>query len=197
MGTKCEQCGHEHDGWVPADRLSKVTEQRRAAEAARDEALGKVAELEEATGRLGELESQLSTLAAERDALTLRADIMSAGVTDPEGVAIVSTLWAALPDDARPSEGLSGWLTSPDAPRAVRVYLQQDEPPAAPPAAEPPPAVPPAAPPPGVRPPSTQGLRPTPPPAQGGPSAAQVAAMTPEQYRAQRDELLRLARQGG
>lgn len=190
MATKCESCGHEHEGWVPADRLSKATQQRREAEQARDEALAKVDELTSSMGQLEELQGQLSTLTAERDALSLRADILSAGVTDPEGVAIVSTLWAALPDDARPPEGLSGWLTSPDAPRAVRVYLQQEAPAAAPPSPEPA-AAPPAAP----RPPSTAGLRAVPPPAQGAPSAAEVAAMTPEQYRQHRDELLSLARQ--
>lgn len=196
MATKCEACGHEHEGWVPADRLSRATQQRREAEQARDEALGKVEELQGSLGQLEELQGQLSALTAERDALSLRADIMTAGVTDPEGVSIVSTLWAALPDDARPPEGLSGWLTSPDAPRAVRVYLEQA-------AAAPAPA-PTEAPKPGgspapvpARPPSTAGLRAAPPPSTGAPTPAEIATMSPEEYRAQRDHLLSLARQGG
>ena len=93
---------------------------------------------------------------------------MQAGITDAEGVAVVSTLWAALPEDARPSEGLTGWLTSSAAPRAVRAYLP-------PPPGEAPPAAP--------RPPSQAGVAAVPPPA-GTLTAQQLAAMSPTEYAA-------------
>ena len=175
MGAKCEACQHEHENWVPAERLSKATQDRKAAETARDEALAQVAEAVKAAARVAELEGTLATLTSERDRLTLTQGIMQAGITDAEGVAVVSTLWAALPEDARPSEGLTGWLTSSAAPRAVRAYLPP------PPGEAPPPAA--AAPPAAPKPPSQAGVAAVPPPA-GTLSAQQLAAMSPTEYAA-------------
>ena len=168
MGARCEACQHEHENWVPSERLSKATQDRKAAETARDEALAQVAEAVKAAARVAELEGTLATLTSERDRLTLTQGIMQAGITDAEGVAVVSTLWAALPEDARPPEGLTGWLTSSAAPRAVRAYLP-------PPPGEAPPAAP--------RPPSQAGVAAVPPPA-GTLTAQQLAAMSPTEYAA-------------
>jgi len=176
MGVKCEACQHEHVGWVPADRLSKATAKAKDAETARAEALSRVAELEASTGRVAELEASVAELSGERDALTMQGAMMRAGITDAEGLAVVATLWAAVPEDARPSEGVAGWLTSSDAPRAVRAYLPSEVAPAAPasPAApsEPAPA---AA-------PSSVSVRPTPPSSAGILTPAQVDAMSPQEY---------------
>ena len=90
------------------------------------------------------------------------------------------TPWSALAENARPSEGTGAWPTSTPAPRGVRAYL----PAAAPPA---PPAAPPA--PKGT--PGNAGVVPGQPPAAGQLTAAQIDAMTPDQYRQHRAALLR------
>jgi len=189
----CE-CGKEHPDWVPKERLSKVAQQRKDAEAARDEAAAKVGELTEQLEAASQLSEQVAQLTAERDKLTARATIMQAGITDPEGIEVVEALWAARPEDARPPEGLTGWLTSPDdLPRAVRAYLPE-EPQAAPPSA-PEGAPPPAAseggatppPPAGHRPPGVQGARTGHPPAAGKLTDEQIRGLSPAEYRAWRD----------
>ena len=197
MSVTCE-CGKEHPDWVPKERLSKVAQQRKEADAARDEAVAKVDEL---TGQLeaaSNLTEQVAQLTAERDKLTARAAIMQAGITDPEGIEVVEALWAARPEDARPPEGLTGWLTSPDdLPRAVRAYLPQD-PPAAPPSPPEggapsaaseggvPPSTPPA-PPAGYRPPGVQGVRPGQPSTAAKLTAEQIRGLSPAEYKAWRD----------
>jgi hypothetical protein len=180
MGVKCEACQHEHENWVPAERLSKATQDRNAAEAERDAQIAKVVELTAGAARVAELEASMGTLAGERDRLAMQADILRSGIVDDEGMQVVSTLWAALPEDARPPDGLRGWLTSPDAPRAVRAYLAPAAPPA-PAAPDAPAAVPP------IVPPSSRSVDPQPPSPAGQMSPAQVAAMSPNEYRAWRD----------
>lgn len=192
MAVKCASCGNEHEDWVPAARLSEVATARREAEKQATEAAARITELEASTGRVAELESGLAALQADRDRLAMQTEIMTSGVTDPEGVQIVSTLWAALPEDARPSD-VRAWLTSADVPRAVRVYLPP--PPADPAAAsEAPPAPAPAVPaaPPRAVPPSSAGVTPSasPPGAQTMPSAQQIAQMTPAEYARHRADLL-------
>jgi hypothetical protein len=132
MPASCAKCGHEHDDWVPASRLSEVAQQRKTAEeearVAKVEAAQEKARAEEAAGklgRLGELETALATTTAERERLQLQAQVYEAGLTDKEGVGLALTMWASLPPDARPSEGVGAWLTSDAAPRGVRVYMAQ------------------------------------------------------------------------
>jgi hypothetical protein len=114
--------------------LSEVAQQRKTAEedarAAKAEAAQEKARAEEAAGklgRLGELETALATTTAERERLQLQAQVYEAGLTDKEGVGLALTMWAALPPDARPSEGVGAWLTSDAAPRGVRVYMAQTQ----------------------------------------------------------------------
>lgn len=189
MAAACAKCGHEHDDWVPASRLSEVTQQRKAAEGeareAKEEAAQAKAAQEEATGKLaklGELETALATTTAERERLALQAQVYEAGLTDKEGVGLALTMWAALPQDARPPEGVGAWLTSDAAPRGVRVYMAQAAA-AAPAATEAPAAAAPAAAPATAQQASksvvaTQGL------ATGALTAQRIASMTPAEYRA-------------
>jgi pyruvate dehydrogenase E2 component (dihydrolipoamide acetyltransferase) len=190
MPAACAKCGHEHDDWVPASRLSEVAQQRKAAEeeakAAKAEAAQAKAAQEEATGKLaklGEVEAALATTTAERERLALQAQVYEAGLTDKEGVGLALTMWAALPADARPSEGVGAWLTSDAAPRGVRVYMAQAAA-AAPAATEAPAAAAPAAAPAptGQQASKTvvasQGL------ATGALTAQRIASMTPAEYRA-------------
>ena len=167
MSVTCE-CGKEHPDWVPKDRLSKVAAQRKDAEATAADLQAKVADLSAQLEASAALSEQVATLTADRDRLTARAAIMQAGITDPEGIEVVEALWAARPEDARPPDGLTGWLTSPDElPRAVRAYLPSDAPTA--PTADPAPAAAPtehaaapaatAAPVNGHRPAGIQGVR--------------------------------------
>lgn len=188
MSVKCE-CGKEHPDWVPKERLSKVTQQRKDAEAARDEALNKASELEASAGRVTELEASLAGLQTQLGVAQMQGSIMKSGVVSEEGMAVVATLWAAVPEDARPPGGLSEWLTSSDAPQAVRVYLPQpptEQPPAAAAPAQPP-AAPPAAAPPAASPPSSAGVHNQPPSANGTPTAQQIDAMSDAEYAAWRE----------
>lgn len=183
---KCE-CGKEHPDWVPQDRLSKVVAKRKEAEEARDAAVQKASELEASMESMGSLQTQFAELKASHDNLTTRAAIMAAGIIDPEDVMVVEAVWAAKPADSRPSEGLAGWLTSPDdLPRAVRACLPQPEAsPASTPAAE---QGAPASPPPPTshRPPGTQGARTGQPAGQGKLTPQQIRQMDPAEYKAWR-----------
>jgi hypothetical protein len=194
MGVTCE-CGVEHSDWVPKDRLAKVAQQRKDAEAAAADLQAKVADLSSQLEASAALSDQVAKLTADRDRLTARAAIMQAGITDPEGIEVVEALWAARPEDARPPDGLTGWLTSPDElPRAVRAYL----PSAAPaPAADPAPADAPtepaaapaatAAPTNGHRPAGIQGVRSSQPASSGRMTDEQIRSLSPAEYRAWRD----------
>lgn len=74
---------------------------------------------------------------AEREALRLEREIMSAGVTDAEGMEYVQHAYSKLPAENRPP--LGEWLANRDGlPRAVRAYLSDPTP--APQAAPPQPA---------------------------------------------------------
>lgn len=186
---KCD-CGKEHPDYVPKSRLSQVVEKRKEAEAAQAAAEARAADLEAASADVEELRSQLGSLTAERDKLNARAHIMQAGIVDPEGIEVVEALWAAKPEDARPPEGLAGWLTSPDdLPRAVRAYLPEGAPPSpppAPPAGDPPPE---GKPPPAARPPAgSNGTHTAPPPTAAKKTPAEIRAMSPDAYRQWRDQ---------
>ena len=195
MGVTCE-CGVEHSDWVPKDRLAKVAQQRKDAEATAADLQAKVADLSAQLEASAALSEQVATLTADRDRLTARAAIMQAGITDPEGIEVVEALWAARPEDARPPDGLTGWLTSPDElPRAVRAYLPSDASTA--PTADPAPAAAPtepaaapaatAAPVNGHRPAGIQGVRSSQPASSGRMTDEQIRSLSPAEYRAWRD----------
>jgi len=69
-----------------------------------------------------QLDEQKAMSKAEREALRLEREIMSAGVTDSEGLDYVQHAYSKLPAEGRPS--ISEWLGNKDAlPKAVRAYL--------------------------------------------------------------------------
>lgn len=132
MAVTCE-CGKTHSDWVPKDRLDKVTEQRRDAVRQVSELESKVGELETQLGdatragkgadalqaRVAELESQVATHST-------REAILMAGVTDSEGLDVVSVLYQRVPEADRPKGGIAEWLKKADSlPKAVRAYLPE------------------------------------------------------------------------
>ena len=190
MSVTCE-CGKEHPDWVPKDRLSKVAAQRKDAEATAADLQAKVADLSAQLEASAALSEQVAALTADRDRLTARAAIMQAGITDQEGIEVVEALWAAKPEDARPPDGLTGWLTSPDElPRAVRAYLPNDAPTAPTPAPAAEPAAAPAAtaaPVNGHRPAGIQGVRSSQPASSGRMSNEQIESLSRAEYLAWRE----------
>jgi len=69
-----------------------------------------------------QLDEQKAMSKAEREALRLEREIMSAGVMDAEGLEYVQHAYSKLPSEGRPS--ISEWLGNKDAlPKAVRAYL--------------------------------------------------------------------------
>jgi len=69
-----------------------------------------------------QLDEQKAMSKAEREALRLEREIMSAGVMDAEGLEYVQHAYSKLPAEGRPS--ISEWLGNKDAlPKAVRAYL--------------------------------------------------------------------------
>jgi len=69
-----------------------------------------------------QLDEQKAMSKAEREALRLEREIMSAGVMDAEGLEYVQHAYSKLPAEGRPS--ISEWLGNKEAlPKAVRAYL--------------------------------------------------------------------------
>ena len=100
-----------------ADYRAEVAAQMKAAEA-------RVKELEPFQQRATELEAQASSWQTERD-------IMGAGITDPEGVEFVRLAWGRLAPEARPKDGLKGWLAEgnrENLPKAVTAYMSPGQP---------------------------------------------------------------------
>ena len=65
---------------------------------------------------------------AEREASALERQILSAGITDAEGIDVVQTFYGKIPADGRPP--LNEWLANKEAlPRAVRAYIGEATPP--------------------------------------------------------------------
>jgi hypothetical protein len=104
-----------------------------------------VARVKELEGRVGELtplaeqadkyrtqiEEVKAASKAEREALRIEREIASAGITDAEGMEYVQHAYGKLPQEGRPP--LAEWLAAKDAlPRAVRAYLPEATPAAAP-----------------------------------------------------------------
>lgn len=170
MAVKCEQCGHEHSEWVPRARLNERAEEVATLTAARDEALAKAA----LAARVPDLEAQLT--AARQDVGLVRLGL------DDEGIQVARTLYKALPDDKRPDD-LASWVTSPDAPRAVKAYIPAPAPAPAPaatpaPTESPKPAAAPSAP------PGTAGLSTQAPSAGATIGARDIERMSDAEYEA-------------
>jgi hypothetical protein len=69
-----------------------------------------------------QLDEQKAMSKAEREALRLEREIMSAGVMDAEGLEYVQHAYSKLPAEGRPS--ISEWMSNKEAlPKAVRAYL--------------------------------------------------------------------------
>lgn len=104
-----------------------------------------VARVKELEGRVGELtplaeqaekyraqvDEVKAASKAEREALRIEREIASAGITDAEGMEYVQHAYGRLPAEGRPP--LAEWLGNKDAlPKAVRAYLPEATPAAAP-----------------------------------------------------------------
>lgn len=133
MSVKCSSCGHEHEDWVPKARLETVTEQRKAAKAEAKAAEERAAQIEAQLAEAGNsqdtidsLNGRIKELEAAKGTWELQKTIMGAGITDPEGLSVISTLWSALPEDKRPDGGVSEWLTGDSAPKAAKAYMVAD-----------------------------------------------------------------------
>ena len=134
-----------------------------------------------------QLDEQKAMSKAEREALRLEREIMSAGVMDAEGLEYVQHAYSKLPAEGRPS--ISEWLGNKDAlPKAVRAYLSDTAAPTTAPAA-PTPAPAPA--------PSTARAA-----VAAAPDAPQswtpeaIARLSPQEFKANRDAIFAALRAG-
>jgi hypothetical protein len=96
---------------------------------------GRVTELtplaEQADKYRTQIEEVKAQSKAEREALRIEREIFSAGITDAEGMEYVQHAYGKLPAEGRPP--LAEWLAAKDSlPRAVRAYLPEATPAAAP-----------------------------------------------------------------
>lgn len=189
MSVKCGSCGAENDGWVPQERLDKVSAQRREALEDVRKLQGEIGDLH---GTINDQTKKLSTVDSLSDALDsyrakegqweLQRGLMQAGITEEEGLAVASTIYGALPAEDRPS--VADWLASDQLPKGVRSYLPSSEPAPAPAA--------PAAPAEPVRQPlprSNVGAQPAPAPAPDF-SPGSIRGMSAADYEANREAIL-------
>jgi hypothetical protein len=115
------------EGGVPPavqQRLDRVTEQRRAAEAKASELENKVAALTEKATRYDDAVKELGAWKAKEAAWGEEKSVMGAGITDPDGVDFARHAWSRVPEDKRPAGGIGEWLQGRDAlPKAVQAYF--------------------------------------------------------------------------
>lgn len=191
-------------GPIPYARFDAVNRRLRDALGKIDALEGQLAEstarlgtVDALTGRVKELET---TLESERGQWGTERSLMEAGLLDPEARDLALFYYGRQPEDGRPA--LGDWLKAAKedpakAPKGLQAYLQPATP-QQPPDGAAPPATPAPEPTPqgGQRPPAaplpnTQGgagggrL-----PAQGTFTAEQIRAMTPEQFKANKDAIL-------
>jgi len=133
-------------------------------------------------------EEAQGTYKAEREAAALERQILSAGVTDAEGIEYVQHAYGKLPADGRPP--LAEWLANRDAlPKAVRAYLSEPAASAAPTAAGAPAATAPA-PAPVQMPRSNAGAVQSAAPAATAWSAEAISKLSPAEFKANRDAIM-------
>ena len=205
MGASCPHCSKEVAGWVPEERLSKMAADKREALSQLElmkkeaEALKVNAEkVESLTAELTEARTHAQNLATNHGR---QLDVYRHGVTDAEDVADLLAIYERRAPDG---VALGDWLGNKEAlPKAVAALLNGQAPaaaPAAPQATEAAPAptngaqaLPPnpavaAAPPAPVASANTGAV--TAPPARAMPSAAEIANMSIDEYKAHRDTLI-------
>lgn len=133
MAVKCGACGADNDGWIPKERLDKVSEQRRnlrdelasaqqALEDLQSETSTASAEVAAKLSHAETLQARVSELENERGGWATERALMAAGVTDEEGVGIARLLWDRMGEDDRPAS-VGDWLRSDSVPLAIRAYL--------------------------------------------------------------------------
>lgn len=143
MAVQCGACGASNEGWIPKERLDKVSEQRR----------GLKEQLANAQQALEDLQTEADSASAQNEAKLIHAEtliakvakleaaqsgwdteraLLAAGVTNEEGIGIARLLWDRLPEDSKP-QSVSEWLQGESVPLAIKAYLPE---PAAEPAAE-------------------------------------------------------------
>ncbi len=133
-------------------------------------------------------EEAQSTYKSEREAAALERQILSAGVTDAEGIEYVQHAYSKLPADGRPP--LAEWLANRDGlPKAVRAYLSEPAPSAAPAAATAP-ATATVAPAPVPMPRSNAGAVQSAPPAATAWSAEAISKLSPAEFKSNRDAIM-------
>ena len=133
MAVKCGACGADNEGWIPKERLDKVSEQRRnlrdelanaqqALDDLRSETSTASAEVAAKLSHAETLQSRVAELEAERSGWATERALMAAGVTDEEGVGIARLLWDRMAENDRPAS-VGDWLKSDSVPLAIRAYL--------------------------------------------------------------------------
>jgi hypothetical protein len=158
---------------------------------------GRVAELQpqaEAAGKYqSTLEEMRASSKAEREALRVEREILSAGILDAEGVEYVQHAYSKLPSEGKPP--LSEWLSNRDAlPKAVRAYL-----PDAPSAPQQAPTLPSSTAPATIAPPAPRSSTATVPQAPSEPqswTAESIARLSPSEFKANREAIFAALRTG-
>lgn len=153
---------------------------------------GKVAELapqaEAASKYASQLDEMKAMSKAEREALAVERQLLSAGIADAEALDFVTHAYGKLPAEGKPP--LGEWLANRDAlPRAVRAYL-----PEAPAAAAPTQAAPAS-----VTAPAPKASTATVPQAPSEPQAwteQAIARLSPAEFKANREAILAALRAG-
>jgi len=114
-------------------KLEKLLQQRREL---RTELDGARKQLEEQSAKLADFDKyrkETEKLSAERDSLiaekegwSLERSIMSAGISDPEGVDFVRLAWDRMKE--KPEGGLDAWLGDTESlPKGIRAYLPEKQ----------------------------------------------------------------------
>lgn len=112
-------------------RLSKMASHRKDAEArateaqaALDETRLQVATHERAAIGFDAVLAELDSHKGQAEGWAVERSILSAGITEGEGLDFTLLAWQRVAEDARPAGGVAEWLTSRDAlPKAVQAYL--------------------------------------------------------------------------
>lgn len=155
---------------------------------------GRVAELapqaEAATKYAAQLDEAKAMSKAEREALAVERQLLSAGITDAEALDYVTHAYGKLPAEGKPT--LSEWLGNRDSlPKAVRAYLPEAAPAAPTQAAPAAPATPTA--------PAPKSSTATVPQAPSQPHAwteQAIARLSPAEFKANRDAIMATLRPG-
>lgn len=116
---------------VPYHRFREVAQKRRALNAELDKLRAEYAKAAEAAKELEAVRSQVSAFDAERAKWSDERAMISAGLTDEEGIAVAQAAYARVAEAARPKGGIGEWLKDKDKlPKGVRAYLAAEDKPA-------------------------------------------------------------------